>query len=248
MSETKGQLNAQHHRRFVPNLHTEPYAAIDPSKVKLPSPYVACIIGGSGAAGGGLARSYARAGASGILLAARSESALEKVAKEVRLINPDTKVIVVKCDVSSDTDNSNLAETIKTEFSGRLDAVVANAGYSGPMIADVVKEEPSDFQTSFNVNVVGPFLAAHYLLPLLMASENGAKSFITISSMAAPTVSGPYAHTGYSVSKAALSRLTEMINEQYGSRGLFSASVHPGGMISEFAKVAPPEIQPCRFY
>ncbi|KAJ6171380.1 hypothetical protein N7470_000447 [Penicillium chermesinum] len=206
MSPTLGQLNSNHFTNFVSNLHTEP-----------------------GAAGGGLARAYARAGASGVILAARSVPKLEEVAKEVRSINPSAKVIVTKCDASSDEDNAKLAETVKSEFSGRLDAVVVNAGYSGPMIPDVVQEAPSDFQNSFDVNVVGPFLAAHYLLPLLMASEKGAKSFITISSIMASRVSGPYVHVSYAVSKAAMTRLTEMIHEQYGSRGLFSASVHPGG-------------------
>ncbi|KAJ5217008.1 hypothetical protein N7468_010016 [Penicillium chermesinum] len=244
MSPTLGQLNSNHFTNFVSNLHTEPYAAIDPTKAKLSSPYIVCIIGGSGAAGGGLARAYARAGASGVILAARSVPKLEEVAKEVRSINPSAKVIVTKCDASSDEDNAKLAETVKSEFSGRLDAVVVNAGYSGPMIPDVVQEAPSDFQNSFDVNVVGPFLAAHYLLPLLMASEKGAKSFITISSIMASRVSGPYVHVSYAVSKAAMTRLTEMIHEQYGSRGLFSASVHPGGMVSDLAKVAPPEVLP----
>lgn len=247
MSGTLGQQNANHFRNFISKLHTEPYPEIDPTTVNLPSPYVACIIGGRGAAGSGLARSYARAGASGILIAARSVPALEEVAKQVHSINPTTKVVVAKCDVSSDEDNAHIAEIVKNEFAGRLDAVVVNAGYSGPMIADVVKETPEDIKTSFNVNTVGPFLAAHYLLPLLMASEGGAKAFIGISSAAAPVVSGPFAHASYSVSKAALNRLIEMINEQYGSQGLFAASVHPGGMVSDFSKVAPPEILPCEF-
>ena len=136
-------------------------------------------------------------------------------------------------------------EIVKSEFGGHLDVVVVNSGYSGPMIADVVREQPGDIQTSFNVNTIGPFLAAHHLLPLLLATPNGAKSFVTINSMAAPTVSGPGGHASYCVSKAAQARLVEMIYEQYGETGLFCASVHPGGMRSEFVKDLPKEILPC---
>ncbi|KAJ5093276.1 hypothetical protein N7456_009137 [Penicillium angulare] len=226
MSPTLGQLNAQQCRTFVPTLHTTPYPAIDPSLVNLPSPYVVCILGGHGAAGG----------------AARTLSALDETANEVRSINPATKVVVAQCNIALDDDVKSLVGTVNSEFEGRLDAVVANAGYSGPLIADVVLEKPSDIQTSFDVNTVGPFLVAHYLLPLLLATESGAKSFITINSMGAPTVTGPSGHASYCVSKAAQARLIEMINEQYGGQGLFSASVHPGGMRSGFVKDLPEEI------
>ena len=242
---TLAQSNAQQCRTFVPTLHTEPYPAIDPFLANLPTPYVACIIGGRGAAGGGLARSYARAGASGIILAARTLPAVEETAAEARAINPNAKVIVAKCDIASDSDVKSLVEIVNSEFGGHLDVVVVNSGYSGPMIADVVREQPSDIQTSFNINTIGPFLAAHHLLPLLLATPNGAKSFVTINSMAAPTVSGPGGHASYCVSKAAQARLVEMIYEQYGETGLFCASVHPGGMRSEFVQDLPKEILPC---
>lgn len=247
MSPTLGQLNAQQCRTFVPTLHATPYPAIDPSLVKITSPYVVCILGGYGAAGGGLARAYARAGASGIILAARTVSALNDTAGEVRSINPKAKVIVVQCNIASDNEVKSLVDTVNTEFDGHLDAVVANSGYSGPLVPDVVQEKPSDFQTAFDVNTVGPFLAAHYLLPLLLATKSGAKSFLTINSMGAPTVHGPSGHASYCVSKAAQARLIEMINEQYGGQGLFSASVHPGDMKSAFVKDLPEEIKKCMF-
>ncbi|CAI7612256.1 unnamed protein product [Penicillium pancosmium] len=239
MSSTKSQLNAQHCRDFVSTLHTAPYDAIDPAAVNLPSPFVVCIIGGRGAAGGGLARAYARAGASGLILAARTRIALEETAKEVRSINPSSKVIVSECDITSENHVKSLAETVKTEFNGRLDVVIVNSGYSGPMITDVVQESPEDYRNAFDVNTIGVFYAAHHLLPLLVATRSAAMSFIAINSMAAPTVSGPFAHAHYCVSKAAQARLIEMISEQYSAKGVFCSSVHPGGMRSDFLKDAP---------
>ncbi|CAI7564521.1 unnamed protein product [Penicillium manginii] len=239
MSLTKSQLNAQHCRDFVSTIHTAPYDTIDPAVVNLHSPFVVCIIGGRGAAGGGLARAYARAGASGLILAARTRTALEQTAKEARSISPSAKVIVSECDITSESQVKSLVDTVKSEFNGRLDVVIVNSGYSGPIIPDVVQESPDDYRNAFDVNLMGLFYAAHHLLPLLVATNSVARSLIAINSMAAPTVSGPLAHAHYCVSKAAQARLIEMINEQYSDRGIFCASVHPGGMRSDFSKDAP---------
>ncbi|OJJ50963.1 hypothetical protein ASPZODRAFT_162856 [Penicilliopsis zonata CBS 506.65] len=242
MTATPSQRNAPDIRQFVATLHSTPYPAIDPALVKLPSPYVVCIIGGGGAAGGGLARAYARAGASGIILAARNRQRLEEAAKEIRSIAPNAKVVVAGCDIASDTSLGELATTTRTEFNGRLDVVVANAGYSGLIIADVLQETAEDCETAFNVNTIGTFNAARHFLPLLLATKSGAKSFLAICSMAAPMVAGPMAHTHYCVSKAAQARIIEMIYEQYAGQGLFCASVHPGGLKSEFAKAMPEDM------
>jgi len=241
MTPTPSQLNAQHCRNFVPTLHTTPYPAIDPARVKLPSPFVVCIIGGRGAAGGGLARAYAQAGASGLILAARTRSGLEETANEVRSISSTIKVVLSECDITSEKDLALIVQTVKSEFDGRLDVAVVNSGYSGPIVLDVAQEPPDDYRAAFDVNTIGCFYAAHYLLPLLESTQSNAMSFIAINSMATPTVAGMGGHAHYCVSKAAQARLIEMINEQYSSRGLFCASVHPGGMMSGFIKHDVPE-------
>ncbi|KAJ5216274.1 uncharacterized protein N7498_002681 [Penicillium cinerascens] len=241
MEPTPSQLNAQHCRNFVTTLHTTPYPAIDPSRVKLPSPFFVCIIGGRGAAGGGIARAYVQAGVSGLILAARTRSGLEETANEVRSISSTIKVVIQICDIAVEKDLASVAQIVKTEFDGRLDVAVVNSGYTGAMVCDVAKESPEDYQTAFNVNTIGSFYAAHHLLPLLEATQSSAMSFIAINSMASPTVSGMGGHAHYCVSKAAQARLVEMINEQYSSRGLFCASVHPGGLMSGFIKHDLPE-------
>jgi hypothetical protein len=77
--------------KFTATLHTEPNEVLDPSKVSLPKPFVVCVVGASrgmlssGASrkdlakthsrysgiGAGVAFSYAKAGASCIVLASR---------------------------------------------------------------------------------------------------------------------------------------------------------------------------------
>ena len=251
---TKSQLNAQNCRQFTQTLHKTPYPELNPSTTPLPNNYTVCILGGHGAAGTGLAKAYTTAGASGIILAARIKPALEETATELRHINPNIKIVIVECDITSSSAVQELARTVTREFNSRLDVVLVNSGFSGPMVMDVTVEEPDWFKLAFEVNTLGTFHAAHYLLPMLVRDDiggdtgNGGGSFIAICSMAAPTVAGFGGHAHYCVSKAAQARLVEMVYEQYAGRGVFCASVHPGGLKSEFSKCMPEEFMHCEFF
>lgn len=154
----------------------------------------------------------------------------------------------MECDIASSSAFQELACTVTREFNSRLDVVLVNSGYSGPMVTDVTVEEPGWFKSALEVNTLGTFHAAHYLLPILLRDgSGGGGSFIAICSMAAPTVAGFGAHAHYCVSKAAQARLVEMVYEQYAGRGVFCASVHPGGLRSEFSKCMPEEFMHCEF-
>ena len=240
---TPSQTNAQQVRDFVPTTHDKPYPAIDPAKATLSENYVVCIIGAGGAAGAGLARSFAKAGASGMILAARTEATLEKTAKEVGSINSSTKAVSVTCDISSETDVVKIAAAVQEQFSGRLDAVIVNCGFSGPLSkATVLDEDVADVQKAFAVHCTGTWLAAHHLLPFLLESHG---CFIVISSISAQGISGFGTTSHYCASKLAQARMVEIIHAQYAEKGLFVASVHPGGMKSEFSMAASKDIQHC---
>ncbi|OKL55364.1 hypothetical protein UA08_09399 [Talaromyces atroroseus] len=240
-TQTPSQVNVVALRQFVPTLHTEVYAAIDPTTTKLPQPFTAVILGGSGAVGGGLARSYARAGATGVVLAARRLELVQAVADEVKTINPSVQTLTLKCDVSSPSDVAAVAEATRAQFGATVGAVVVNAGYSGPLVNDITQETAEDFQKAFNVNTLGTVFAAQSFIPIIRdaaatspASYKGV--FIGISSMAAPTINGPVAHISYCASKFAQARIIEMLKEQQQQQnggdddGIFFAALHPGGV------------------
>ncbi|KAJ4138624.1 hypothetical protein NW768_002474 [Fusarium equiseti] len=238
---TPSQTNAQQVRDFVPTTHDRPYDAIDPTKATLPKDYVVCIIGAGGAAGAGLARSFAKAGASGMIIAARTEATLEKTTRDISSINSSVRVVSVTCDISAETDVIKIATTVKEQFGGRLDTVIVNCGFSGPLSkATVLKEDVADVQRAFVVHCTGTWLAAHHLLPFLLESQG---SFIVISSISAQAISGFGTTSHYCASKLAQARIVEMIHAQYAEKGLFVASVHPGGMKSEFSMAASKDIQ-----
>ncbi|KAH7194435.1 hypothetical protein DER44DRAFT_903125 [Fusarium oxysporum] len=113
---TPSLTNAQQVRDFVETKHDKPYDAIDPKNAELPEGFVVCIIRAGGAAGSGLARSFAKAGASGLILAARSQKTLEATVKEVGDINPSVKVATAACDITSNESVVNIASTVKSQF------------------------------------------------------------------------------------------------------------------------------------
>ncbi|KAH7245492.1 hypothetical protein BKA59DRAFT_172236 [Fusarium tricinctum] len=238
---TPSLTNAQQVRDFVSKIHNKPYAAITPKSAELPKDYVVCIIGAGGAAGAGLARSFAKAGASGIILAARTQRSLETTANEVSSINQSAKVISISCDISSNDDVAKIATAVKEQFNGKLDAVFVNCGFSGPLSkATVLEEEFEDVQKAFTTHCLGTWLAAHHLLPFLLTSKG---SFIVISSISAQGITGFGTTSHYCASKLAQARMIEILHAQYADQGVFVASVHPGGMQSEFSRAASEDIQ-----
>ncbi|KAF4340259.1 dehydrogenase reductase SDR family member 7 precursor [Fusarium beomiforme] len=238
---TPSFTNAQQVRDFVPTKHERPYAAIDPEKVELPEGFVVCIIGAGGASGAGIARSFAKAGASGMILAARRQTTLETTSKEIGKINASIKIASVMCDISSNESVAKIASTVREKFNGRLDAVFVNCGFSGPLSkATVLEEDFEDVQKAFSTHCLGTWLAAHHLLPFLLESKG---SFIVISSVSAQALIGFGTTSHYCASKLAQARMVEIFHAQYADKGIFVASVHPGGMQSEFSRAASKDIQ-----
>ncbi|KAH7259228.1 uncharacterized protein BKA55DRAFT_591997 [Fusarium redolens] len=219
---TPSLTNAQQVRDFVPTKHDRPYDAIDPKNAELPEGFVVCIIGAGGAAGSGLARSFAQAGASGLILAARTQKTLDETSKEVGDINASAKVASVACDITSNEGVADIASTVKSQFNGRLDAVFVNCGFSGPLSkATVLEEDFGDVQKAFATHCLGTWLAAHQLLPFLLESKG---SFIVISSISAQGLIGFGTTSHYCTSKLAQARMVEMLHAQYADKGIFVAS------------------------
>ncbi|EME46271.1 hypothetical protein DOTSEDRAFT_126178 [Dothistroma septosporum NZE10] len=229
---------------FTPTSHAAPYTAIDPSKVSLPRPYVVCIVGASRGIGAGVAQSYAQASCSALILASRRLSGLEETASECRKLNPTITIKIVSCDITNAESVAALAINVIEQF-GRLDVAVMNSGYSGPVVLKITETPPETFQNAANVNYVGTFLCAKYLIPILLKTKDGAKTFIGVSSIASLIVRGPIANAQYCVSKSAQLKLLENIHEQYHGEGLATYAVHPSAVLSEMAdETTPDEFRP----
>ena len=236
--------------QVTPTLHRAVNSTTDPSKTTLPSPCAVCIIGASRGIGAHIAYAYAAAGASALVLAGRDVSALEAVASEVkRLANKvDVHVLVAVCDITSDAHVSLLAENVKEKI-GRLDVLIINAGLWGETATRVTEGSTTQFQHVVDTDIVGAYLAAHYLLPIVLASEGGgAKALIAISGTGAWVTDGPVAHTAHCVSKLAQARLVELMANDFLEEDLLVVAVHPGCVWTDTSSMAPEMFHQCEFH
>lgn len=218
--------------------HKDTYPFINPVKADLTGKSV-LITGASKGIGKATAISFATAGCSKLLLAARSdladvESAVKNAAKIAN--RPQPLVHTLKVDVTSEDSVRLAAETATDLLGGSLDVLINNAGYleEWKPIAD---SKPSEWWRTWEVNIKGTYLAAHYFLPMLLNSQT--KTIINISSGGAHAIF-PGA-SGYQTTKFALCRLTEFMDKEYHQQGLIAISLHPGAVKTELALNMPPD-------
>ena len=213
---------------FTSTHHKEPPRSLDPNLVTLPEPCVVCITGGGRGLGEEYAVAFAKAGASGIILAARSENELEAVASRLKTISSTIKVSTVRCDVTSEKDVDNLARVISDEHGGRCDALINNAAYLDHGWQPMTAIEPDDFRRAMDVNVFGTWLVTRALVPIILQSPTCLKTITTVTSMSSH-VAGPSIAMG--MSKLALNRFAEYLASAYAEDGLMSYALHPGGYV-----------------
>lgn len=226
---------------FVETQYTEVTPAIDPANVKLPPGFTVCVVGASRGIGASIAYCYARAGASSIILAARSSKSLESVAAKCKEIQPECSVYCELCDIALNESVETLAKNLKQKMQ-RLDVVVVNSGFSGPVITKTTEGDPAQWRTCLDVNTLGTYHVAHHLLPILLESD-GARSFLVVSTAAVAITQGILANTAYCVSKFAQLRILEMVAKQYSSQRLLAVGIHPGAVATEMALSAPEEFK-----
>src|SRR3954447_16044020 len=86
-------------------------------------------MGGGRGLGEATAYALAKAGASDIILAARTTTELDTVAANLGKMSSNINVSTVRCDVTSEPDVLALTDLLKTKHSSHLDVLVNNAGF-----------------------------------------------------------------------------------------------------------------------
>lgn len=75
--------------------------------------------------------SFAKAGARGLVLVARSKGALDEIESETKAAYPETQILSVNADVTDEKSVAALFDVVKQRF-GSADILVNNAGVSTP--------------------------------------------------------------------------------------------------------------------
>jgi NAD(P)-dependent dehydrogenase (short-subunit alcohol dehydrogenase family) len=138
------------------------------------------------------------------------------------------------------TDAAGLAAAVadlRTQL-GPIDVLVNNAGILGP-IGPLWEVDADEWWATMDVNVRGLVLCSQLVLPEMVARRRG--RIINVTSQAGayrwPLVSG------YSVSKAAVVKLSENLAHETSRHGISVFSVHPGllpiGMTTTVADSVP---------
>jgi 7-alpha-hydroxysteroid dehydrogenase len=168
---------------------------------------VALITGAGKGIGAAIARAYAEAGAD-IVLAARTESDLDRVAAEVTGFG--RRALVVPTDVMEAPELEALVAKTREEF-GRIDILVNNAGGFPPKPALDTSTEQFDYAMRFNVSTA-------YRLSTLCAKDLAEQGgcIINISSVAGTYPTPCFA--AYGTAKGALSLLTQELAQEFAPK------------------------------
>lgn len=181
------------------------------------------VTGASDGIGREAAQSYARYGATVILLG-RNEEKLRQVARTIADEN-GTQPQWFTLDLLTCTSEEchQLAQRIAAHFS-RLDGVLHNAGLLGD-ICPMSEQNPQVWQDVMQVNVNATFMLTQALLPLLLKSDAGSLVF-TSSSVGRQ---GRANWGAYATSKFATEGMMQVLADEYQNRHLRVNCINPGG-------------------
>ena len=184
---------------------------------------VVLITGASSGIGAGIARELAKAGAT-LMLGARRTDRLEELAWELRDLG--AKVATRRLDVTDRADVAAFAQAAVAEF-GLVDVIVNNAGVMPLSLMSSLKVD--EWDRMIDVNIKGVLYGIAAVLPLMMAQGSG--QIINIASVGALSVS-PTAAV-YCATKYAVRAISDGLRQEHDN--LRITCIHPGVVESELA-------------
>ncbi|KAG9238031.1 oxidoreductase-like protein [Amylocarpus encephaloides] len=220
---------------FTETLHHDTYPAISPTKVDHKG-HIVLITGTSQGVGISTAVSFAKAGTSTLILAARSDSskAEQEILSAVKTLGiPAPKILKLKLDITNWESVEAAAKDAEKEV-GKLDILVNNAGYLSEFVP-IVESDRDEYWRNYEVNCKGLYYMTKAFIPLML--KGGEKTVVNLTSQGAHGI-----HPGssaYGTTKFAILRFTEYVMVDYGQQGILAYSIHPGGVITEMSTKMP---------
>jgi dehydrogenase/reductase SDR family protein 4 len=179
---------------------------------------VALITGGSRGIGRASALALADAGAS-VVVSSRKIADLEPVAEEIRA--KGVKSMAIAAHNAKTEDSKALVEQVMKQF-GRIDILMNNAG-TNPYYGPIMDQDEKTFDVTMNVNLKGVFILSQLAAKIMKPQGGGC--IINTSSIGGLRAG----ELGvYSVSKAAVIMLTQVMAKEWGQYNIRVNAIAPG--------------------
>jgi 3-oxoacyl-[acyl-carrier protein] reductase len=183
----------------------------------------AVITGASKGIGAGIAKEFAREGASVVVNYSSAKQDADRVVDEVS--KAGGKAVAIQGNVTKKTDVERLFTEAEQAF-GRIDIVVNNAGLYEFVPLEQVTEQ--QFHRMFDTNVLGMLLATQEALKHF---NPGGGSIVNISSIV--SVLTPPTGVVYNATKAAVDAITRTLAKELGPRKIRVNAIRPGMVMTE---------------
>ncbi|WWO98992.1 MAG: YciK family oxidoreductase [Candidatus Dasytiphilus stammeri] len=203
-------------------------------KIDLLNNKIILVTGASSGIGREAALTYARYGATLVLLGRNSEK-LQKVVHEIHQRGKPAHYYILDFKDYPLKTCRDIAKKIANHYS-IIDGILHNAGMLGE-IASIEKQSPMIWQQVMNVNVNATFFLTQALLPLLLRSSSSSV-ILTSSSVGRK---GRARWGAYSVSKFATEGLMQVLADEYQGSKLRVNCINPGRIRTKMRAHAFPE-------
>ena len=188
---------------------------------------VVLLTGASSGIGEEMALQMAQAGAK-LTLTARRKELLESLAQRIAG-SGGPQPLVVECDVTRDGDVERaVAETVRQ--SGKLDIVIANAGFG--VVGALKKLTVEDYRRQFETNVFGVLRTLYAALPEIEKTKGNIVIVGSVSGWASSPGASPY-----TMSKFAVRALASSITHELRLSGVKVTLISPGFVASNIRRI-----------
>jgi 3-oxoacyl-[acyl-carrier protein] reductase len=180
---------------------------------------VVIVTGAGKGIGRGIAHGFAAEGAT-VVVSARTVTALDAVADEIR--DAGGTALAITADVAVAADVDRLVGTT-VERCGRLDVLVNNAGVY--LTSPVIDMSEADWDLTLAVDLKGVFLCSRAAARHMTAQRAG--RIVNITSIA-QVRGGTPGHAHYGAAKAGVAAFTKTLAKELGPSGITVNCVAPG--------------------
>ncbi|CAH0042527.1 unnamed protein product [Clonostachys rhizophaga] len=219
----------------LPITHKQPYAAVSPDRPGLSQAGKTVLITGGGSGiGSAIAKSFAQAGASTIVLVGRREEVMQLTAQTLRESNPELQVHIYTVDITESESIAKLWSRL-AESAIVVDVLVLNAGRQS-VVKTVLDLGSKEVFESFKVNVFGHMELIEHLYKQDRSNSSSPAVVINVSTAASWDLKSGGPVPVYCLTKNSGTMLLQQIAQDVPREKMRIVSFHPGLVRTETTK------------